>query len=74
MRCRYVVFFMLTFCLNTGFWYYIIAFCAVYVTTSLAWVYSGILNIIIGYGVVQFLDPLTKTIVRSLALRYRCLL
>jgi hypothetical protein len=69
MKHRYVVFFIISFVLNIGFWYYIMAFCAVYSKTSLGWVYSGVINIGISYTVLQFLDPLTKTLVRSLVTR-----
>jgi hypothetical protein len=67
-------FFLVTFILNLGFWYYIMAFCAVYTKNSIGWVYSGVINILISYGAIQFLEPLTKAFIRSFVIRYNTLM
>jgi hypothetical protein len=70
MKCKYVTLFVITFLLNMMFWYYISAFCSVYVKSSLGWVYSGILNIALSYGFIQFLNPITKACCRVLVVRF----
>jgi hypothetical protein len=77
MKCKYVTYLIISIGMNLFFWYYIMAFCAVYVTTSVGWLYSAMLEIIITFLVIQILDPLTKSICRSIVTkdnRYKSLM
>jgi hypothetical protein len=71
MRFRYITYLFLTLGMNLFFWYYIMTFCAVYVTTSVGWLYSAVLDIIVTYFILQILDPLTQALCRSIVVNFQ---
>jgi hypothetical protein len=70
MMMRYVLFVVLSFVLHMFCWYYVTAFCGVYIKSSVSWVCGGILSLIINLVIVQFSLPLIHTIARTLARRF----
>jgi hypothetical protein len=49
--------------------YYIMAFCAVYPSTSIAWIYTVLNNIIMSWGVFQFVGPVSGGLVKAMVKR-----
>jgi hypothetical protein len=70
MKPRYIIFIATTFIINATFWYYIIAFCAVYIKTSVGWIYACLINIIFSWFFLQFANPVTGALVRSFVLKH----
>jgi hypothetical protein len=64
MKWKYRIFYILTFLLNILFWYYTIAFCGVYVKTSVGWVYSSIITLLIAWFILELIEPLSGAIIR----------
>jgi hypothetical protein len=54
----------MTFLVNLLCWYYTMAFCAVYVYTSVGWVYSSIITLIVSWFILELIEPLSGTIIR----------
>ncbi len=65
MMIRYLVW-SLFVCLTTFFlWYYIIIFCAIYLSSSIGWIKESLISIGIDFG-VSFLIPLSITCIREI--------
>jgi hypothetical protein len=69
MKPRYVIFIVTTIVINTTFWYYIMAFCAVYIKTSVGWIYASLINVIFSWFFLQFANPMTAALVRSFVMK-----
>jgi hypothetical protein len=70
---RYKIFYAITLLLNMLSWYYTMAFCAVYVKTSMGWVYSAIITLIISWFVLEMIEPLSGAIIRFIVSRCQSL-
>jgi hypothetical protein len=66
MRCRYIIFYVITSIFTMAFLYYIMAFCAIYRTASISWLISAIVNILLSWGFFQFLKPVSSGMVRGI--------
>jgi hypothetical protein len=74
MKPRYIAFITATLAINGVFWYYIISFCAVYITTSVGWVYASLVNVMFSWFFLQFANPITLALLRSLIMKYNRLM
>ena len=71
MQWKYRIFYILTLLLNILFWYYTMAFCAVYVKTSLGWVYSSIITLLLSWFILELIEPVSGAIIRSIVSRWQ---
>jgi len=67
---RFITFFTLMFVLHILAWYYIVNFCGVYILTSVAWVYGGIVSFIMMSIFSVTVIPATSTLIRKVAQTY----
>jgi hypothetical protein len=70
MKPRYIIFITTTFAINATFLYYIIAFCAVYIKTSVGWIYASFINVIFSWFFLQFANPVSDALVRSFVIKH----
>jgi hypothetical protein len=70
MKARYVIFITTTLLINAIFWYYIMVFCAVYIKTSVGWIYAALINVIFSWFFLQFANPVTLACVRSYVMKH----
>jgi hypothetical protein len=71
MKIRYSLYFVITSFFNILFWYYVIAFCGVYVTSSSGWIYGSFTGIILDWFFISILIPLVRTFLRVGIRKYR---
>ncbi len=64
MRARNIIFIVVALIINTFCWYYMLVFCAVYMASSLNWLYSCITGLIISWFIIGILMPLVKALLR----------
>ena len=69
MRLRYFVLLTATFCFHIIAWYYVTAFCSVYITSGTTWIYGGIISLLIGY-ITELLFFMCHIIIRAHAKAY----
>jgi Co/Zn/Cd efflux system component len=70
MRSGYIRSIIVTFSINLMCWYYAIAFCSVYTTSTSGWIYGGIMGIVIDWCIISFALPLIKSSIRVLVRKY----
>jgi hypothetical protein len=74
MKPRYVLFYILSTISISFFWYYCMAFCAIYPVTSIAWATQSATSIAMGWGVFELAEPISGGMVRSFVRRFNKLL
>jgi hypothetical protein len=70
MRVRYIIFYTATIACTLMFMYYIMAFCAVYPKTSIAWIFQFINNLFMSWFVFQFVGPVSGGVVRKIVRKF----
>ena len=71
MLWRYTVYIILVLIFHLLSWYYVTAFCGVYIKSSINWFIGGIISLLIQFIISQPLLPLIRTTIRALAKKYQ---
>ena len=66
MRIRYILFISITSGLSLFFFYYILAFCAIYPHTSIGWAISSLNVLLFKIGIAETAGPLFGGLLRKL--------
>jgi hypothetical protein len=68
---RYTLYYIVTTIFNIIFWYYVVAFCGVYITSSSGWIYGSFSGIILNWFFISILIPIVRTSLRMGVRKYR---
>lgn len=70
MKFRYCFVIITSILIHLFSWYYVTAFCGVYIKSSISWIYGGVLSTLINFLFVQTAKPLIHLILRFLAKKF----
>jgi hypothetical protein len=70
MRWRYLLYIVVGTVLHALAWYYVTAFCSVYISSSISWICGGFISLIIKLFITQMLLPLIHTVIRAICVRF----
>jgi hypothetical protein len=70
MRLKYVIYIVITTCMNLFFWYYMIVFCSVYRVSGLSWLGSAFKTLAIDLFVLECIKPLGYVVVRVICRKF----
>jgi hypothetical protein len=64
---------VLTTLINILSWYYVIAFCGIYVTSSIGWIFGSFSGIILDWVALSTAIPLFRAFIRVIIRKYKFL-
>ena len=71
MACRYNIWYAIIFSVHLFSWYYALVFCSIYKNSAGGWLYGCFISIvIIDMSVMQFILPISKTLIRAVVRAY----